>query len=78
MTTRLKILDVDYKTNHYGIIDMTDVDEALPTKQEAYDEHDDNVAQLDVYIHCQITKLLSQDNINTDVTLYGLHRNLLT
>ena len=55
LSTRLEVLDSEYKHHHYAIVDLIDEDEALQREQDALDEHDDNVALLGIRIQRLIT-----------------------
>ena len=43
---QLIALDTEFRTHHYSIVDVIDVDETLATEQVTLDEHDDAVAQV--------------------------------
>ena len=50
MTQKLNTLDSEFKTHHYALINLNDVEESLQKEQDALDEHDDDVTALAVRI----------------------------
>ncbi len=55
LKTKLEVLDTEYKTHHYAVIDLIDDRGQLENEQRALDEHDDVIADLAI----RIQKLLS-------------------
>ena len=50
LTIKLEVLDAEYKTHHYAIVDLTDDETALQAEQEALDAHDESMVQLGLRI----------------------------
>ena len=50
MQRKLDSLDVDFRSHHRDIIDLTDDEDSLSKEQEVLDEHDDVIAELSVRI----------------------------
>ena len=48
LTKRLENLDVDFKTRHIAVIDVLDDETQLATEQENLDNHDDEIADLNL------------------------------
>ena len=46
MSQKVKELDSEFKTYHYGLIDLVDDDETLRKEQTVLDEHDDAISLL--------------------------------
>ena len=46
MSQKVKELDSEFKTYHYGLIDLVDNDETLRKEQTVLDEHDDAISLL--------------------------------
>ena len=62
LASRLQALDAEYKVHHYAIINHLDDEPALQREQEVLDEHDDEMAQLDVRVEKLITTCSSADS----------------
>ena len=54
---KLETLDKDFKTYHYGLIDLVDAEDkaTLKNEQETLDNHDDEMAILAVHVQQLIT-----------------------
>ena len=44
----MEVLDAEYKTHHYAIVDLIDDETDLQTEQDTLDTHDESVAQLGI------------------------------
>ena len=58
LTTKLKALDAEFRTHHLSIIDLTEDEETLTEEQQALDDHDDQVSELNTRIQ-RLTSLLT-------------------
>ena len=61
---KLDVLDAEYKTHHYAILDLTDDEEALLAEQETLDAHDESVAQLGIRIQHLVTACSKSSDSN--------------
>lgn len=64
LTTKLEVLDAEYKTHHYAIVDLTDDETALLAEQETLDAHDESVAQLGIRLEHLITACAKSPDSN--------------
>ncbi len=64
LATKLKTLDAEFKTHHLSIIDLTYGEEALVEEQEALDNHDDQVSELNVRIQRLVSSLTTSPVLN--------------
>lgn len=74
LTTKLECLDMQYKTIHYSIINLTDDEDALEAEQETLDTRDENVAQLSICIE----RLISACPKSLDSNSYKIASKRLT
>ena len=55
LATKLEMLDAEFKTNHFSLIDLIDNKTTLATEQETPEQHDDDVTALAVHIQQVLT-----------------------
>lgn len=61
MRKKLDALDVEFRSHHHNVVDLTDGEESLTREQDILDEHDDLVANLSVRINQLISACTSFD-----------------
>ena len=57
LALKLKALDTEFKSHQLAVIDLTDDDEALTTKQQELDDHDDYVSELTICVQRLVSNL---------------------
>ena len=60
MAQRLETLDSEFKNHHYAIIEALEREEDLIREQNVLDDHDEEIAQLSVFIEMLVHLLIAR------------------